>query len=76
MRIHRRDAGREDPMHHDAIAAFSTPPDVGWFADTISAQGGPDLSRELLKQRRIRFLSNAARRALAARRSSLRHQPT
>jgi aminoglycoside phosphotransferase (APT) family kinase protein len=54
-------AGRraDDVAYWDAIAALSTPPDVGWFAGTISAQGRPDLSRELLEQRRDRFLSNA-----------------
>ena len=39
--------------------ASSTPPDVGWFADTISSQGRPDLSRELLEERRNRFLATA-----------------
>ncbi len=55
------EAGRraDDVAYWDVVAALSTPPDVGWFAGTISAQGRPDLTRELLEQRRNRFLSNA-----------------
>jgi aminoglycoside phosphotransferase (APT) family kinase protein len=54
-------AGRraDDVAYWDVVAALSTPPDVGWFAGTISAQGRPDLTRELLEQRRNRFLSAA-----------------
>jgi aminoglycoside phosphotransferase (APT) family kinase protein len=54
-------AGRraDDIYYWDVVAALSTPPDVGWHAGTISAQGGPDLTRELLEQRRNRFLSTA-----------------
>jgi aminoglycoside phosphotransferase (APT) family kinase protein len=51
--------GADDVAYWDVVAALSTPPDVGWFAGTISAQGRPDLTRELLEQRRNRFLSNA-----------------
>jgi aminoglycoside phosphotransferase (APT) family kinase protein len=55
------EAGRraDDVAYWDIVAALSTPPDVGWFAATISAQGRPDLTRELLEQRRNRFLSTA-----------------
>jgi aminoglycoside phosphotransferase (APT) family kinase protein len=55
------EAGRcaDDVAYWDVVAALSTPPDVGWFAGTISAQGRPDLTRELLEHRRNRFLSNA-----------------
>ncbi len=55
------EAGRraDDVAYWDVVAALSTPPDVGWFAGTISAQGRPDLTRELLEERRNRFLSNA-----------------
>ncbi|MGH9269835.1 MAG: aminoglycoside phosphotransferase family protein [Ilumatobacteraceae bacterium] len=49
----------DDVAYWDVVAALSTPPDVGWFAGTISAQGRPDLTRELLEDRRNRFLSNA-----------------
>lgn len=60
-----------DIAYWDVVAALSTPPDVGWFADTISGQGRPDLTRELLEQRRNRFLHDALRTALTvdARRS-------
>jgi aminoglycoside phosphotransferase len=55
------EAGRraDDVAYWDVVAALSTPPDVGWFAGTISAQGRPDLTRELLEQRRNRLLSSA-----------------
>jgi phosphotransferase family enzyme len=43
--------GADDVAYWDVVAALSTPPDVGWFAGTISAQGRPDLTRELLEQR-------------------------
>lgn len=49
----------DDVAYWDVVAALSTPPDVGWFAGTMSAQGRPDLTRELLEQRRNRFLSKA-----------------
>jgi aminoglycoside phosphotransferase (APT) family kinase protein len=54
-------AGRSaaDVAYWDVVAALSTPPDIGWFASTISAQERPDLSRELLEHRRNRFLSDA-----------------
>lgn len=55
------EAGRraDDVAYWDVVAALSTPPDVGWFADTISSQGRPDLTRELLEERRNRFLATA-----------------
>jgi aminoglycoside phosphotransferase (APT) family kinase protein len=55
------EAGRsaDDVAYWDVIAALSTPPDIGWFASTISAQARPDLTRELLEHRRNRFLSDA-----------------
>ena len=55
------EAGRRaaDVAYWDVVAALSTPPDVGWFAGTISAQQRPDLTRELLEDRRNLFLSDA-----------------
>lgn len=54
-------AGRraDDVAYWDVVAALSTPPDVGWFAGTMSAQGRPDLTRELLERRRDTFLAAA-----------------
>ena len=52
-------AGPTTSRYWDVVAALSTPPDVGWFADTISSQGRPDLTRELLEERRNRFLATA-----------------
>jgi aminoglycoside phosphotransferase (APT) family kinase protein len=45
--------------HWDAVAALSTPPDMGWFPGAIAGQGRPDLSRELLVRRRDAFLRSA-----------------
>jgi aminoglycoside phosphotransferase (APT) family kinase protein len=58
------EAGRraDDVAYWDVVASLSTPPDVGWFANTISAQGRPDLSRKLLENRRNHFLSDALAR--------------
>jgi len=36
------------------------PPDLGWFVETIRAQGRPDLTRELLIERRDAFLPGRA----------------
>jgi aminoglycoside phosphotransferase (APT) family kinase protein len=43
----------------DAVAALSTPPDMGWFLGAIASQGRPDLTRELLVERRDAFLRAA-----------------
>jgi Ser/Thr protein kinase RdoA (MazF antagonist) len=51
-----------DVAYWDLVAALSTPPDLGWFPDVISAQGRPDLTRELLLGRRDQFLADALRR--------------
>jgi aminoglycoside phosphotransferase (APT) family kinase protein len=55
------EAGREaeDVAYWDVIAALSTPPDMGWFAEAIGAQGRPDLDQETLLARRDEFLSQA-----------------
>jgi aminoglycoside phosphotransferase (APT) family kinase protein len=44
----------------DAVAALSSPPDMGWVAGTIADQGRPDLNDgELLTGRRDAFLRQA-----------------
>jgi aminoglycoside phosphotransferase (APT) family kinase protein len=48
-----------DLAYWDAVAALSTPPDMGWFPDAIAGQGRPDLTRELLAGRRDDFLRAA-----------------
>lgn len=49
--------------HWDAVAALSTPPDIDWFAGAIAEMNGrPDLTRELLRQRRDAFLADALER--------------
>ena len=54
-------AGRPlaDLPRWDAVAALSTPPDMGWFPGAIAGQGRPDLTRELLVRRRDAFLRAA-----------------
>ena len=46
----------------DAVAALSSPPDMGWVAGTIADQGRPDLDDgPLLTARRDAFLRQALR---------------
>ena len=45
--------------HWDAVAALSTPPDMGWFPGAIAGQGRPDLTRDVLVRRRDTFLRAA-----------------
>ncbi|MDA8286640.1 MAG: phosphotransferase [Actinomycetota bacterium] len=54
-------AGRpaEDVAYWDAVAALSTPPDMGWFPDALADQGRLDRTQELLLDRRDRFLAAA-----------------
>jgi aminoglycoside phosphotransferase (APT) family kinase protein len=55
------EAGRDadDVAYWDAVAALSTPPDMGWFAQAIGGQGRTDLTREVLVGRRDEFLAAA-----------------
>jgi aminoglycoside phosphotransferase (APT) family kinase protein len=47
----------------DVTAALSTPPDIDWFAEGIAGMTGrPDLTNELLRQRRDAFLADALER--------------
>ena len=58
----QREAGRpaESLAYWDAVAALSTPPDIDWFAEAIAGMTGrPDLTKELLRERRDAFLANA-----------------
>jgi aminoglycoside phosphotransferase (APT) family kinase protein len=48
-----------DIPYWDAVAALATPPGLGWFPETISAQGRQDLTRELLLERHAGFLDRA-----------------
>jgi aminoglycoside phosphotransferase (APT) family kinase protein len=44
----------------DAVAALSTPPDIDWFADAIAGMNGrPDLTQQVLRERRDAFLADA-----------------
>jgi len=58
----QREAGRPAELlaYWDAVAALSTPSDIDWFAEAIAGvTGRPDLTRELLRQRRDAFLADA-----------------
>jgi aminoglycoside phosphotransferase (APT) family kinase protein len=59
------EAGRpaENMAYWDAVAALSSPPDMGWVAGTIADQGRPDLDDgPLLTARRDAFLRQALHR--------------
>lgn len=55
------EAGRpaRDVPYWDAVAALSSPPDMGWFPESMAAQGRPDLTREVMFKRRDTFLAAA-----------------
>ena len=61
LRGWEREAGRaaDDLARWDIVAALCTPPDMGWFATATQGQGRPDLTRELLVERRDAFLERA-----------------
>lgn len=53
----------ESLAYWDAVAALSTPPDLGWFVEsTTTTIARPDLSRELMVERRDAFLTAALER--------------
>jgi aminoglycoside phosphotransferase (APT) family kinase protein len=52
-----------DLTYWDLVAALSTPPEIDWFADSTRAQGRPDLTQDIMRERRDHFLQNALRRA-------------
>jgi aminoglycoside phosphotransferase (APT) family kinase protein len=43
----------------DAVAALASPPDMGWFPTSMALQGRPDLTREVMLERRDAFLRAA-----------------
>ena len=53
----------ESLAYWDAVAALSTPSDIDWFAAAIAGMTRrPDLTKELLRQRRDAFLADALER--------------
>jgi aminoglycoside phosphotransferase (APT) family kinase protein len=62
------EAGRpaSDVPYWDAVAALASPPDMGWFPMSMAAQGRPDLTREVMLERRADFLDAALSRLPAA----------
>jgi aminoglycoside phosphotransferase (APT) family kinase protein len=55
------EAGRpaSDVPYWDAVAALASPPDMGWFPSSMACQGRPDLTREIMLERRDVFLGAA-----------------
>jgi aminoglycoside phosphotransferase (APT) family kinase protein len=55
------EAGRPacDVPYWDVVAALSSPPDMGWFPESMAAQGRPDLTRAVMLERRDAFLAAA-----------------
>ena len=55
------EAGRpaSDVPYWDAVAALASPPDMGWFPMSMALQGRPDLTREVMLERRDAFLEAA-----------------
>jgi aminoglycoside phosphotransferase (APT) family kinase protein len=62
------EAGRpaSDVPYWDAVAALACPPDMGWFPVSMAAQGRPDLTREVMLERRGAFLDAALAQLAAA----------
>jgi len=62
------EAGRpaSDVPYWDVVAALASPPDMGWFPVSMAAQGRPDLTREVMRERRDAFLDAALGRLAAA----------
>jgi aminoglycoside phosphotransferase (APT) family kinase protein len=50
-----------DLPYWDLVAALSTPPEIDWFLDSTRAQGRPDLTQDIMRERRDQFLENALR---------------
>ena len=55
------EAGRpaSDVPYWDAVAALASPPDMGWFPVSMALQGRPDLTSEVMLERRAAFLGTA-----------------
>jgi len=55
------EAGRpgRDVSYWDVVASLSSPPDMGWFPESMAAQGRPDLTRGVMLERRDAFLAAA-----------------
>ena len=62
------EAGRpaSDVPYWDAVAALASPPDMGWFPVSMALQGRPDLTREVMLERRDAFLDTALNQAAAS----------
>ena len=74
MRGWEAEAGRpaSDVPYWDAVAALASPPDMGWFPVSMALQGRPDLTREVMLERRDAFLDTALNQAAASKYSGRR----
>ena len=63
------EAGRpaSDVPYWDVVASLASPPDMGWFPRAMADQGRPDLTREIMLERRDAFLGAALSQLAAAR---------
>jgi aminoglycoside phosphotransferase (APT) family kinase protein len=63
------EAGRtaSDVPYWDAVAALASPPDMGWFPVSMALQGRPDLTRDVMLDRRAAFLDAALTQLTTAR---------
>jgi aminoglycoside phosphotransferase (APT) family kinase protein len=63
------EAGRpaRDVPYWDAVAALASPPDMGWFPMEMAGQGRPDLTGEVMLERRDAFLDAALSRLSVSR---------
>ena len=50
-----------DLAYWDAVAALAFPADMGWFPTSMALQGRPDLTHEVMLERRDAFLDAALR---------------
>lgn len=48
-----------DVAYWDIVTELATPPDMGWFVEVAQSQGRPDLTREVMLDRRDGFLRQA-----------------
>ncbi len=55
-----------DIAYWDAVAALASPPDMGWFPQSMTLQCRPDLTRKVLLERRDSFLAAALNQLAAA----------
>jgi aminoglycoside phosphotransferase (APT) family kinase protein len=58
------EAGRpaSDVAYWDIVGSLASPPYMSWFPDAMTGQGRPDLTQDILRERRDAFLAAALQR--------------